>query len=53
MLGCMTVFAQKIDKNELKQLQAFLAQPAEKDATNAQALKIADMKAPSLSLIHI
>ena len=24
MLGCVTVFAQKIDKNELRQLQAFI-----------------------------
>ena len=47
MLGCMTVFAQKVDKKEMKQLQAFLSQPAEKDGTNAQALKIVDMNAPS------
>ena len=47
MLGCMTVFAQKIDKNELKQLKAFLSMPAEKDGTNAQALKITDLNAPS------
>ncbi|MDE6488437.1 MAG: hypothetical protein K2L46_04080 [Paramuribaculum sp.] len=43
MLGCMTVFAQKIDKNEAKQLKAFLAQPAEKEATNAAALKVTDV----------
>ena len=43
MLGCMTVFAQKIDKNEAKQIKAFLSQPAEKDATNAAALKVTDM----------
>ena len=43
MLGCMTVFAQKIDKNEAKQLKAFLSQPAEKDATNAAALKVTDL----------
>lgn len=47
MLGCVTVFAQKIDKNELRQLQAFMAEPAEKDATNAQALKITDLKSPA------
>ncbi len=43
----MAVNAQKIDKNEMKQLQAFLSAPAEKDATNAQALKITDVNAPS------
>lgn len=43
MLGCMTVFAQKIDKNEAKQIRAFLAQPAEKDATNAAALKVSNV----------
>ena len=26
VLGCMTAVAQKLDKNEMKQLQAFLAQ---------------------------
>lgn len=43
MLGCMTVFAQKIDKNEAKQIKAFLAQPAEKDGTNANVLKVTDV----------
>ena len=47
MVGCMSAFAQKIDKNELKELQAFLAQPTEKHATNAAALKITDVKAPA------
>lgn len=46
-LSSLAVNAQKIDKNELKQLQAFLAAPAEKEATNAQALKIADVKSPA------
>lgn len=39
--------AQSIAKNELKQLQAFLAQPAAEAATNAEALRITDPKAPS------
>ena len=30
MLGSVTAFAQKMDKNEVKQLQNFLSQPAEK-----------------------
>ncbi|MDE5658646.1 MAG: hypothetical protein K2I25_06370, partial [Muribaculaceae bacterium] len=47
MIGCTGAFAQKIDKSELKQLQAFLSQPGERDATNAQALKINDTKAPA------
>ena len=47
MLGCMNFFAQKIDKNELKQLNAFLSQPAEKAATNAAALGITDLKSPA------
>lgn len=46
-LSSAMVFAQKVDKNELKQLKTFLSQPAEKDATNAQALKITDLNAPS------
>ena len=46
-LSSLAVNAQKIDKNELKQLQAFLAAPAEKEATNAQALKITDVKSPA------
>lgn len=43
----MTAFAQKIDKNEMKQLKAFLSQPAVTDATNAQALKITDLNSPA------
>lgn len=46
-LGCVGVFAQKPNKSELKQLQSFLAQPAEKDGTNADVLKISDLKDPS------
>ena len=46
-LSSLAVNAQKIDKNELKQLQAFLTAPAEKDASNAEALKITDIKNPS------
>ncbi len=46
-LSSVMVFAQRIDKNELKQLKNFLSQPAEKDATNAQALKITDLNAPA------
>ena len=37
VLGCTSAFAQNIAKNELKQLQSFLAQPAQKEATNAKA----------------
>ena len=40
MLGSVTAFAQKIDKNEVKQLKAFLSQPAEKGGTNATALML-------------
>ena len=43
VLGCTTVFAQKIDKKEAAQIKSFLSQPAEKDGTNAQALKVTDM----------
>ncbi|MDE6468980.1 MAG: hypothetical protein K2L28_08820, partial [Muribaculaceae bacterium] len=39
-------FAQ-VDKGELKQLQNFLQQPAEKGGTNAEALKITNTKDPS------
>lgn len=45
MLSCMTVFAQKVDKNEAKQIKAFLSQNAEKEGTNAQALKVTDINA--------
>ena len=45
MLGSVTAFAQ--NKNEVKQLQAFLSQPAEKGGTNATALKITDIKSPA------
>ena len=41
-LGAMSASAQNIAKNELKQLQAFLAQPAAEATTNAEALKISD-----------
>ncbi|MDE7467912.1 MAG: hypothetical protein K2M61_06110, partial [Muribaculaceae bacterium] len=43
-LGAMSASAQNIAKNELKQLQAFLAQPAAEATTNAEALKISDTK---------
>lgn len=46
-LGSFTVFAQNINKNELKQLQAFLAAPAEHATTNAEALKVTNLKDPS------
>ena len=48
MMGCVTVSAQKIAKNELKQLQSFLAMTSEKGVTNAQVLQIPDMRNPSL-----
>ena len=47
VLGSMVAFAQKPAKNELKQLQAFLAQPAEKDGPNAQVLKKSDLNSPA------
>lgn len=31
VLGCTTAFAQKLDKNEAKQLTAFLSQPAQRE----------------------
>lgn len=43
MLGSMTVFAQKVDKNEARQIKSFLSQNSEKDGTNAQALKVTDL----------
>ena len=46
-LSSMAVFAQNLNRSELKQLQNFLAQPAEKHATNAEALKITDVKTPA------
>jgi Leucine-rich repeat (LRR) protein len=45
-LGTGGAFAQKINSKELKQLQAFLTQPAELVATNAQALNITDLSNP-------
>ena len=47
MVGCMSLSAQKVDKNEVRQLQAFLSQPAENAATNAAALKITDLSSPA------
>ena len=47
LLGSMMVFAQKPNKAELKQLQAFMAQTSEKGVTNAQALNISDLSNPS------
>ena len=40
MLGCMNVFAQKVDKAEINKLKTFLAQTSEKGGTNAAALNI-------------
>ena len=40
-------FAQRVNKAELKQLQAFLAQPAKEAATNAEALRIQNVSDPS------
>lgn len=42
----MTAFAQKIAKNEANQLKAFLTQSAEKEGTNAHALKVTDINNP-------
>lgn len=47
ILGCMSASAQQVNKNELKQLQAFLTQNSEKEGTNAQALGISDLKNPA------
>ena len=44
MLGGMSAFAQNLDKNEAKQLKAFLSEPA-KEGTNASALKVSDINA--------
>ena len=44
VLGSMNAFAQNLDKNEAKQIKAFLSAPA-KEGTNAQALKVSDMNA--------
>ena len=46
-LGSATMFAQNVNKNELKQLKAFLNQPAAEAATNAEALKITNANDPS------
>nr|MDE6418594.1 hypothetical protein [Duncaniella sp.] len=43
LLGSSTAFAQNLDKNEAKLMKAFLSEPA-KEGTNAQALKVADLK---------
>lgn len=43
--GC--VFAQNVAKNEVKALKAFLAQPAAKGGTNAEALRITNLNDPS------
>lgn len=42
-LGCVTTYAQKLDRNEARQLTAFLSQPAAEAQSNAQALG-ADVK---------
>ena len=38
-ISSVSLFAQSVDKGELKQLKAFLAQPAAEASTNAEALK--------------
>ena len=50
-LGSAACFAQ-INKSELKQLQNFLNQPAETESTNAQALKITNVKDPSTCTLN-
>ncbi len=42
-LGCTSAFAQKLDKAEARQLKNFLTQTAEKDGTNANALKVVNI----------
>ncbi|MDE6135956.1 MAG: hypothetical protein K2F97_00590, partial [Muribaculaceae bacterium] len=46
-ISSVSLFAQSVNKGELKQLKAFLAQPAAEAATNAAALKITDQNNPS------
>ncbi|WP_300887199.1 hypothetical protein, partial [uncultured Duncaniella sp.] len=42
MLGSMSAFAQNLDKNEAKQLKAFLSEPS-REGTNASALKVSNI----------
>ena len=44
---CISASAQRPVKSELKQLQAFLSQPAMESSTNAAALKITDLNNPA------
>ncbi|MDE6540628.1 MAG: hypothetical protein K2L74_01305, partial [Muribaculaceae bacterium] len=46
-ISSVSLFAQNVNKNELKQLKAFLAQPAVEAATNADALKVTDKNNPA------
>ncbi|MDE6465336.1 MAG: hypothetical protein K2L44_01370, partial [Duncaniella sp.] len=47
VLGSMTAFAQNLDKNEAKQLKAFLTETS-KEGTNAKSLKVVDPNAVGL-----
>ena len=46
-ISSVSLFAQSVDKGELKQLKAFLAQPAAEASTNAEALKISNQNSPA------
>ena len=52
-LACVTAFAQKLDRNEAKQLTAFLSQPAAEAATNAQALNASTNNLTSIEGITV
>ena len=47
MLGCVTVSAQKINKNELKQIQVFLSEISETGISNAAVLEISNAADPA------
>ena len=47
MLGCVTVSAQKINKNELKQIQVFLSEISETGNSNAAVLEISNAADPA------
>ena len=47
VLSSTVAFAQKVNKAEVRQLQAFLSQPAKEAATNAEALRITNVNDPA------
>ena len=46
-ISSASLFAQNVNKTELKQLKAFLAQPAAEASTNAEALKVTNQNDPA------